>query len=630
MYVITVAPLKRGNQIDTLSYFSAVDYKEGTILTVPIRNKEAFGLVIKSQVASNAKTALRAATFSLKKLPIQEKPPQLSEALIQTAKEMSTFYDTPLGTILYNLLPSEIRNGEIEIPHTHHIDHTETHAPEILHAHEKDRFLAYRSLVRSTFAHSGSVLIVVPASADAQKIEEELGAGIEDRVITLTSALTNSQIRKSYEALDDFSKTKLIIATPTHALIERHDVLVTVVENERSSYFKQLNRPYLDYRDVLMTHAKHSGRRIILADLLPRTEEEMHRRTDTYGTFGETPKRIELKGKMEVVDMNPKNNDTEYEFKLLSEELIKQIKETRKRKGNTFLFSPRRGLAPMVTCRDCAYVFRSKESGAPYSLIRTGSGETEERWFVCSASGEKIRAADVCPLCGSWRLRERGVGIQQVHDEVRKLFPNAPVLLFDHISAKTYKKATFLRDTFYKSKGAILLGTQMAIPYLVKPVMLSSIINMDSLLATPTWRLEEDNLALLLSLREKSTEKVIVQARTTDFDVLKYAKQGMVEQFYNEELELRKSFKYPPYATFIHFTWQGKEEEVKTIEQSLKDTFEKFKIQTYPSPTAPKGARIAHGLIRVKTSLWPNKELSMLIQGVHPSVRIVINPDRIV
>ncbi len=630
MYVITVAPLKRGNQIDTLSYFSAIDYKEGTVLTVPIRNKEAFGLVVKSQVVSNAKTALRAATFSLKKLPIQEKPPQLGDALIHTAKDMSAYYATPLGTILYNLLSAEIRNGEIEIPHTHHIDHTETHIPEVLHAHEKDRFLAYRSLVRGTFAHAGSVLIVVPASADAQKIEEELGAGIEDRVITLTTALTKSQLKKSYEALNDFSKTKLIITTPTYALIERHDILVTVVENERSSYYKQLTRPYLDYRDVLIAHGKHSGRRVILADLLPRTEEEVHRRTDTYGTYGESPKRIELKGKMEVVDMNPKKDDDEFEFSLLSEKLIKEIKETRKRKGNIFLFSPRRGLAPMVTCRDCAYVFRSKESGAPYSLVRTGSGENEERWFVCSASGEKIRAADVCPQCGSWRLRERGIGIQQVHDEVRKLFPNAPVLLFDHISAKTYKKATFLRDTFYKSKGAILLGTQMAIPYLTKPVMLSAIINTDSLLATPTWRLEEDNLALLLSLREKTTGNVIVQTRTTDFDVLKFAKQGLVEQFYNEELELRRSFKYPPYATFIHFTWQGKEDEVKAVEQELTERFKKFKIQTYPSPVAPKDSRIAHGLIRVKTSNWPNKELTMLLQGVHPSVRIVINPDRIV
>jgi primosomal protein N' (replication factor Y) len=254
----------------------------------------------------------------------------------------------------------------------------------------------------------------------------------------------------------------------------------------------------------------------------------------------------------------------------------------------------------------------------------------EERWFVCSTSGERIRASENCPVCNSWKLRERGIGIQQVYDELHKLFPTIPVILFDHITARTYKKATFLRDSFYTEKGVILLGTQMALPYLTKEIDLSVVVNMDALLATPTWRLEEENLALLLNLREITAGTVYVQTRSPLTNVLKYAKQGSIEQFYTEELELRKTFNYPPYTTFIHFTWQGELEITQKLEALLTALFKDFNLSVYQNPTSPMEQPIMYGLIRVKAHEWPHVGLVALLKQVPPIVRVVINPDRIV
>lgn len=630
MFVITVAPLRRGITIETLSYFSGVAYPIGTMLRVPVRNSTLFGLVTKSEEVSTAKTALRAATFSLKKLPVQDDAPLIGAAYIKTAEELSQYYASSLGTILYNLLPPDVRNGDIPLPHTHHITKTTPHVPEVFHAQKKDRYLSYRSLVRETFAHSGSVLIVVPSSIDAHELAKDLGSGIDERVIIFTSTMTKSELKKAYTKLEDFSKTKLIIATSSFAVIERHDITLVILEQSRSPYYKELNRPYLDYRDVLRIHAKHTGRRLILADILPRTEDEAKRRKDTYHTYSETPKRMELPAKLEVINMNKKAGSKGSDFSLISPEVINAVREARKRKGNVFLFAARRGLAPLVACIDCNFIFRSKESGAPYSLIRTKKNGVEERWFVCTSSGEKIRAAETCTECGSWRLRERGIGIQQVYDELHKIFPNIPVILFDHITARTYKKALFLHDTFYKSKGAILLGTHMAIPYLTQPVRTSVVVNMDALLATPTWRLEEENLTLLLTLRERTTERVLVQTRTPESGVLTYAKLGTVEQFYTEELELRKAFNYPPYATFIHLTWQGTPAVVKKLEEEITLLLAEYKVTTYIHPTSTPDTPIMHGLLRVKPENWPNEKLGTLLKQLHPSVRIVINPDRIV
>ncbi len=630
MFVTQVIPLKRGIGLDSLSYFSSEQYPLGTLVQIPVRSSTILGLVIEVNEVSAAKTALRRATFSLRKLPLQENVQSLSLAFIKTAEELAIFYSTHLGNVLYNLLPPEIQRGDIKLPHTLYVPRESvTPIPELLQAKKSERYGVYRSLVRETFAHAGSIHIIAPTSVEAEDIKNDLASGIEDRVILLTSTISKRELKNAYAALENFTHQKLIITTPSHAMIERHDVTLTILEEARSPHYKERVRPYLDYRDVIRMHTAETGRRFIMGDMLPRTEEEAARRNDQLLTYGETPRRIELKGKIDIVAM-PLHVTTETPFRLFGETMVARLREVKKSKEHFFIFSARRGLAPIVTCQDCGYIFRSPLSGAPYALLRTHKNNVEERWFVCNTSGERVRALDTCPLCNSWKLRERGIGIQSTHDELRKLLPQTPIVLFDHTTATTYKKARFLQDTFYGTKGAIMLGTHMALPYLTKQIDASLIVNMDALLTTPTWRLEEENLALLLRLREITKGSVYVQTKTKDADLLNYARYAEVERFYTDELELRKSFNYPPFSRFIHLTWQAAPDLAKKIESEIQTLLEPYGISLYQSPHSPKDTIIGHGLIRIKNEEWPHPKLTLALKALPPTVRVVMNPDRIV
>ncbi len=629
MFVIEVIPLKRGVHIDSLTYFSSTAYERGTLLKIPVRNQNILGMVVGASEVSATKTALRAATFSLKKLPIQEKTQSLSTAYIKTAEDIALRNAASIGSVLYNLLPPDIRNGDVALPHTHHVTHTPKPVPEVFTASERERLLAYRSLVRETFVHSGSVLCVAPSTADAEMLFSHLSVGIATRTILLTSSMGKREIREAYAELDDFSKPKLIIATPSHAMIERHDITLVIIDHSRSPHYKEQVRPYIDYRDALITHAGYCGRRIISADLLPRSEEEYARRTETYHTYSEHQKRLHFSSKLTLVTMKDESDGT-MPFRLFSPKTVEAIKSTLKERGHVFLFAARRGLAPVVACLDCGFIFRSPETGAPYSLVRAQKNGKEERWFVCSVSGKRERAKDTCEACGSWRLRERGIGIQYVYDEFSKLFPKTPVVLFDHTTASTHKKAVFLAQKFLNTKGTVMLGTHMAIPYLTKPIDLSVIVNADALFATPTWRLQEENLALMLRLREITRGTVFVQSRSKEESLIEHARHGTIGQFYTEELELRKTFNYPPFAVFVHLTWQGTREAVTSIREGMERLFKPFDISLYAAPSAPKGVFTEYGLIRVTASEWPNKKLVAALRELTPNIRIVINPDRIV
>jgi primosomal protein N' len=628
MYVIEVIPLKRGISSESLSYYSSVSYENGTLLTIPVRSKEVKALVIGVKPVSAAKTALKTATFSLRRLEAQMHTSRLPQSLIGTAEKASLIVPASLGAILFSILPPDIRDGLRHYPKAKQLTNSEDAIPRILTDVENNRYIAYRSHIRETFAHRGSVMFIVPTSAAVEDAKKKLELGIENRVITFSSAQGKKQQQSSYEAFEDLRHAKLIIATPSYAFLDRHDIMTIIVESSGSNHYVMRTRPYLDIREILKIYARESNRSILLGDSVPTTEDEIKRREDIYATYDEHTKRLELPGTIEI-SLHSKVADEE-KFTLCTDELVANITRTLSNKGNVFMYAARRGLAPAVTCYDCGYIFRCPDSGAPYSLLRTYKGEEEERWFVSGTSGKRIRAADVCERCGSWRLRELGIGIQHVYDQVLKLFPKTEIFLFDHTTAKTYGKAKKIIDQFYGSKRSILIGTSMALPYLHKPVETSAVISYEATRAVPTWRADETVFGLLIALREKTLKDVIIQMRSEPDDLIDLARRGLVDQFYDGEIAVRKSLGYPPYSTFILLSYMGKKEEVAKIEEGIEKLLSAHEPQFYSAPYSTAEKTLRYGLIRVPPHQWPNPTLITALRQLPPYIKIEMNPEKIV
>lgn len=628
MNVIEVIPLIRGSQIDTLSYYSSQSLTVGQIITVPIRKQQKPALVITITPASAAKAALRAATFTLKKLPEQSIIGELPGSILAVAERLTTRVPATRGAILHALLPREIREGHILPTVSTPIELQDT-KPEIgvLVGSYEDRFRTYRSRIRETFAHRGSVLFVLPTTADVLRAQASLESGIEKRVITFTPTLSKKKLEAAYEQFADYSRAKLIITTPSHLALDRHDITLVIVEQSRSRAYKNRLRPYLDSREVITEQAKLTGRNILLGDMVPRAEDEWRRRNDWYLTEGEVPKRLTLPSKLEVIHVPEDKSGT---FSLFLPPVVQELEAITAKRKNVFVYAARRGIAPVVACVDCGYVFRCPDSGAPYTLMKTGSGEQEERWFVAAASGRRHRAADTCPICNSWRLRERGIGIQHIESDLKENFPNVPLVVFDHTTATSPKKAATLMSTFYETKGAILLGTAMAIPFIEKPVAYSVITSLDAARAIPTWRAEEELFSLLLTMREKTSEICYLQTRSEPDEVVRLATQGHLEAFCNEELTLRESLKYPPFSIIVHLTIQGPATALKPLEQQMMSTLHTWQPQFYSAPTSTQAKTTRYGLIKIPRHEWPNPKLINTLRGLPPQVRVEINPDRIV
>lgn len=628
MNVVAVIPLIRGTQAETLSYYTTQNLQAGQIITVPIRKQERPALVISVVPASTTKAALRAATFTLRKLPEQTITAEVPWSIVELAAKLEATVPAERGAILHALLPKEIREGQVLLPlSVSKPEHVNPSEVALITGTYEDRFRSYRSRIRETFAHRGSVLFVVPTTADVERAKAHLESGIESRVVTFMPTLTKKRLAQAYEAFADVTHAKLIITTPGHACLDRHDITNVIVEQARSRAYKSRFRPYLDTREVVKIQAKLTGRNILMGDLVPHTEDEWLRREDFYTTEGEAPKRVTLPSKLEVISVPQERTGN---WQLFLPPVVEVLNEITSKRKNMFVYAARRGIAPIVACLDCGHVLRCPDSGAPYTVFKTVKNGEEKRWFIAAASGRRLPAADTCPVCSSWRLRERGIGIQHIESVLKEHFPHVPLIVFDHTTATTARKAQSLIASFYDTKGAILLGTAMAMPYIEQPVPYSVVTSLDASRAIPTWRAEEELFSLLLTLREKTEETCYVQTRSEPDEVLKIAAQGHLEHFFTEEIALRKQLGYPPHTTLVHLTLHGPGEAVSKLEADVSSRLHRWQPKFYHAPTTTSAKATRYGLIRIKRHEWPNEQLMNTLRNLPPQVRVEVNPDRII
>ncbi|MEZ4104510.1 MAG: hypothetical protein R3B60_04490 [Candidatus Paceibacterota bacterium] len=631
MFVIEVIPLIKGTKLDTLSYFSSTDYPIGTFIKVPIRGKEHRAIVTNSKSASDSKTSLKGAGFALRKLPTQADTTTIPDCLRKTANELTKIYPSSVGGILYQILPPEVKDGQYNYPTVSTLTHEEDSTPQVITARIEERYVAYRTHIRSTLAKRGSVMFVVPNSIDLEYAEKHLSHGIEDRIVKFSPYQNKTERKAAYKAFEDTSLAKVIITTPSHTYLDRVDLLSIIVEQSASHLYKNRTRPYLDHRTAIIKHAKVTGRSLLMGDILPRAEDEHRRRFEFYTTHSQETKRIAFPTPFTIIEQKDKSTPNT-PFALFSPELKRRMNSTLEARGRVFLYGARRGIAPVVNCVDCNYIFRCPDSHTPYSLLRTYNKEgDEQRWFVSSTSGRRVRAADTCDSCGSWRLKQRGIGIQHVYDECKEIFPNHKVILFDGQTASTRQKAKKIIGDFYDNKGVILVGTQMTLPYLtIKGINLSAVISMDATRTIPTWRADEDTFRLLLQLRDISHKEVLVQTRSKPDDLLRYAKQGQLDSFYHDELALRESLNYPSFSTFFLLSWSGNKNVVKETEDLIKKVTQKYDGHFYNNPLSSENKILRYALFRLSGDREKITNFVELLKSLPPYIKIEVDPNRIV
>ncbi len=641
MYVVSVAPISRGIPIDELSYFTKEELPKGTLVVVPLRGKSVHALVLRSLPASAAKAEIKNAGYALKKLEHVKARAFFRPEFIDAATATAQYFAASTGAAVQALFPNtllELGTKE-ETPQPSTISEKKGNRL-ILQAEEEERFATYKSHIRETFARGHSCFFVLPSMQEIEHAYTRLEKGIQEYTFVLHSGLSKKEIAKRWQAATSTAHPVLIIATPLFLAIPRNDITSIILDQESSGAYTPYARPFIDMRYFVERFADATGADLVLGDLFLRVETLFRLEEGEFEALFRPKSRITTEATPHLVDMRKSGEQPATgKIAIASRELVELIDDARKKGTHCFILGVRKGFAPMTVCGDCGTVVSCDRCSAPLVLHRKRSAEapvdpSEEsspNIFMCHRCGRTHATRITCTHCGGWRLIPLGIGLDQAEESLARRFPDATIFRLDRDMVKKHKDAKKIVSEFYQTPGSILLGTEMALPYLTEPLGVVAVLSVNSLLTIPDFRMGERIFRLLLKLREKAREHFVIQTRDPSPPIFELALQGNIGEFMRAELDVRKRLEYPPFVTLLKFTHEGKKGDAEAIMTDIEKVFGSYHPISFPGFIARvKGKYLTHALITIPKNEWPNDEIAGLARALPTEVIVRVNPDSVV
>ncbi len=589
-------------------------------------------LVIKSREAAGIKTEIKSANFQLKKITALTAKPFLQKEFLEAAKITAEYFAANLGNLLPHLIPSSILENPkmlskapfLEPLSKGAFDSENKKEASVLQAPDEDRITLYKSFVREEFAKKKSVFLCLAQNEDVRQIKEKLERGIETYVCAFHNEMGKKDLNKEWKKANQ-PHPVLIVATPQWLFLPRKDFDAIIIDKENESGWKTLSRPFIDLRFFAETLSKTKNIRFIIGDSFLRTETLYRYKQGEISEFESVKWRLTDKVKTSIIDLK-ESSKKEKEFKTLSLELLNLIKENMEKGSNVFIFAARKGLSSVTVCRDCGEIVKCFNCGSPMILYKTKDG----RVFKCHQCGERRDAAEVCQNCHSWKLMAFGSGIDRVAEEIRKEIPNVNLFEIHKDITETSAQTSSVIKSFYENKGSVLLGTEMAFPYLYKKVGASAISSFDSLFSIPDFRIKEKIFRLILQIKNIARENFLIQTRNPKDPVVEFAVSGNLVEFYRKEIEDRQTLNYPPFGIFIKVTVRGTKNFVSREAENLKNILENFNPAIFPSVHEKKGEPVAvNAVIKLPRNDWPHSSLISVLKSLPPHFEIKVDPDNL-
>jgi len=648
MYVITVAPIKRGIPVDELSYFTGEDIPAGALVTVPLRGRQTPALVIRSITATSAKSEIKRSQFALKKLDHINAQHFFRKEFVEACEKTANYFAATTGAVIHSTFPNALILSKKAIAPSIERSTEENERPKrrgekyIFQAEDAERRATYKSHIREVFARNRSCYFVLPSIQDIEHTYAGLEKGIQEYTFILHGGLTKRELERRWSEIIAMNHPVLIIGTPLFLAIPRYDIESIILDRESASAYMLQGRPFIDLRYFAEALATAIGADIIFGDLFLRTETLYRKETGEVEALQRPKYRLPSTATQEIVDMRTSGEQPAIgKIAICSARLVDILEDVRAKGTHGFILGVRRGFAPMTVCGDCGTVVACERCSAPLviheknksaaSLSSAADPEKLPRIFLCHRCGFEKDTRILCGHCGGWRLTPLGIGVTQAEDAIRRRFPDAPLFRIDRDVVKNHKEALAIIGQFYQTPGSILIGTEMAIPYLTEPLSAVAILSVNSLLTIPDFRMGERVFRMLLTLREKAREHFLIQTRDPNVPLFALATEGNIGEFLRTELDVRNRLGYPPFSTLIKFTYEGKKQDGATVMNEIEQTFGAYHPVTFPSFIARvKGKYRTNALLKIPQGGWPNPELIALVRSLPPEIEVRVNPESVI
>lgn len=413
----------------------------------------------------------------------------------------------------------------------------------------------YISLIQQQLAQHKQVLYLVPEIALTTQLTDRLQAVFGDKLGVYHSKFSDAERAEIYRTLLETDRYQVVLGVRSSVFLPFRSLGMVIVDEEHDSSYKQQDpAPRYHARNVAIVLAQLFQSKVLLGTATPAVETYYNAQNGKYG-FVEMLHRyagLELPD-IEIVDTKEQYRRKEMTLHF-SDRLIGKIADEIEHGKQVIVFQNRRGYAPYMECKECAYVPKCVNCDVSLTLHQ------HQHILQCHYCGYTISVPDVCPACGNNTLIDKGFGTEKIEDELQQLFPATRIARMDLDTTRNKNAYRNIINDFAQHKTDILVGTQMVSKGLhFDEVSLVAVLNADNLMNQPDFRAYEKAFQMLEQVsgragRKGTKGKVIIQTSQPDNRVLRQVVNHDYKGFYLQQLQERNDFRYPPFYRLISVT----------------------------------------------------------------------------
>ena len=355
---------------------------------------------------------------------------------------------------------------------------------------------------------------------------------------------------------------RILVGTRNALFLPYQNLGLIVVDEEHDSAYKPREvTPYFNAKDAALVLGGLYKAGVILGSATPSVESYYRARKDKmkYIFLNERFGNVNLP-EYELINFKEAQESKNVSGNF-SARLIDEIKKTVEEKNQAIVLHNRRGYANVVECETCGYVNYCSNC----DVVMTYHKSANE--MKCHYCGQRASKPRTCPKCNSENLNERGVGVEQIHEEVSKLFPENEVDRMDVDSMRKKFAYEKLYEKIEDGETDIVVGTQMISKGLdFDHIELVAIPKADSLLYVQDFRAEERAYQLITQVsgragRVSGKGKILIQTYNPDHSVFQLIKMNNPAKIYKYILTERQKFHYPPFTKLIMIEMKHRRED---------------------------------------------------------------------
>lgn len=417
----------------------------------------------------------------------------------------------------------------------------------------------YLQLAQEVIEKGRQAIILVPEISLTPQITDRFYKRFGSVVAVMHSALSLGERYDEYNRIQK-GEAKVVVGARSAVFAPARNVGLIIVDEEHEYSYKSETTPKYHAIEIARMRAEMAQCPLVLASATPSAESYYKAKNGEY-TLIELTKRYNENPlpMVEIVDMRKELN--EGNRTVLSRALAKNMYENLNNKEQTILFLNRRGFSTFVSCRDCGFVYMCPQCSV--SLTYHASNDT----LNCHICGHRQTRDALCPECKSKKIRDFGAGTQKAERQIKEIFPTASIVRMDADTTGGKNGHEKVLSEFEKEESDVLLGTQMVSKGLDFPrVTLVGALAADSSLFSDDFRAQERTFALITQVcgragRGDKTGRAIIQTYSPENRVLRLAALQDYKAFYEEEIEYRRVFGYPPFEHIVNIVISGEDEE---------------------------------------------------------------------